>query len=613
MNNLDRGPNVTQDPNLRGAAAARHQELAAGMRRLPNLAIRSAFTVFLLYGLLTLALIIAVQFGYLTENLALGIGLVFGLLQFTIGPWVMDWSLSWLYAMNWVSPQQLPEHLRQFVDQACREQGLKFPRFGVIQDGAPQAFTYGHHPNNARIVISRGTIELLTPAELEGVVAHEIGHARHWDMVLMTVVNLVPLLLFYLYRALTRWGSKRDKAVPVYITAGAYVLYIISQYIVLWFSRTREFYADRFSGMVTRNPNALMTALVKIAYGLAAQDSKTASLAASDRDELISLNLSGKAESKSSSKPAPATRKTKQEKREIAGVGAFAALGIFDRNAAVSMVLNSTSALTTGAASAMSGLDPERVQSAMQWDMWNPWARWYELHSTHPLVARRLEYLADQAAALGQQPAIVFSRKQPESYWDEFAVDLLVMTAPFLGALTGLAYAFWSAIDAGQFGWNLVAPAIALGGLGLLIKNFYRYRRGPFTERTVADLLAEIKVSPVRPVPATIAGKIIGRGVPGLLYSEDFVVRDSTGILFLDYQQPLAIWNFLFGLLRSSEYQNTAVRATGWFRRAPVPYFEILRLEEVGSDKVRTCYSSYASFFIAALMLLAGAWMWLLK
>ena len=161
MNHLDRGPNVTQDPNLRGAAAARHQELAAGMRRLPNLAIRSAFTVFLLYGLLTLALIIAVQFGYLTENLALGIGLVFGLLQFTIGPWVMDWSLSWLYAMNWVSPQQLPEHLRQFVDQACREQGLKFPRFGVIQDGAPQAFTYGHHPNNARIVISRGLLELL--------------------------------------------------------------------------------------------------------------------------------------------------------------------------------------------------------------------------------------------------------------------------------------------------------------------------------------------------------------------------------------------------------------------------------------------------------------------
>jgi len=173
------------------------------------------------------------------------------------------------------------------------------------------------------------------------------------------------------------------------------------------------------------------------------------------------LNLSGKAESKSSSKPAPSTRKTKQEKREIAGVGALAALGIF---------------------------------------------------------------------------------------------------------------------DTGQWGWNLVAPAIALGGLGLLIKNFFRYRRGPFTERTVADLLAEIKVSPVRPVPATIEGKIIGRGVPGLLYSEDFVVRDSTGILFLDYQQPLVIWNFLFGLLRPSKYQNTTVRVTGWFRRATVPYFEILRL-----------------------------------
>lgn len=46
----------------------------------------------------------------------------------------------------------------------------------------------------------------------------------------------------------------------------------------------------------------------------------------------------------------------------------------------------------------------------MQWDLWNPWARFYEIHSTHPLVARRLEALADHAAALGQEPVVVFDR-----------------------------------------------------------------------------------------------------------------------------------------------------------------------------------------------------------
>src|SRR5262249_6267530 len=146
------------------------------------------------------------------------------------------------------------------------------------------------------------------------------------------------------------------------------------------------------------------------------------------------LNLSGH-EPKSLEKVS--SSKSKKEKREIAGAGALAALSIFDRNSAVSMVLSSANQFTTGANST---LDPGRVKSAMQWDMWNPWARWYELHSTHPLTARRLEYLADQAAALGQQPAIVFNLVKPESYWDEFFVDLLILAAPVLGAAFGLGY-----------------------------------------------------------------------------------------------------------------------------------------------------------------------------
>jgi hypothetical protein len=63
------------------------------------------------------------------------------------------------------------------------------PSFGIIDDGGPQAFTYGRAPNDARVVISRGVLELLDPAEVEAVVAHEPGHARSWDMVLMTIVG----------------------------------------------------------------------------------------------------------------------------------------------------------------------------------------------------------------------------------------------------------------------------------------------------------------------------------------------------------------------------------------------------------------------------------------
>src|SRR5207253_2479236 len=108
-------------------------------------------------------------------------------------------SLRWMYTMRWVEADQLPEHLQQFVGRVCQEHNMKFPAFGIIDDGAPQAFTYGHHPNNARVVISRGLFELLEPEEVDAVVGHELGHAHNWDMALMTLANLVPLLLFYIY------------------------------------------------------------------------------------------------------------------------------------------------------------------------------------------------------------------------------------------------------------------------------------------------------------------------------------------------------------------------------------------------------------------------------
>ncbi|MFM7151458.1 MAG: M48 family metalloprotease, partial [Gemmataceae bacterium] len=165
----------------------RHQALASGLAALPNLFVRSAFTLTFLYGILSLVLITIVQLGYLTPNLALLIGVGFALVQFAIGPWIMDLMLRWLYTMKWVEPQELPSHLQGFVAKVCERHRMRFPSFGVIDDGAPQAFTYGHHPSNARVVISRGLMEILTPDELEGVVAHELGHARNWDMALMTL------------------------------------------------------------------------------------------------------------------------------------------------------------------------------------------------------------------------------------------------------------------------------------------------------------------------------------------------------------------------------------------------------------------------------------------
>src|SRR5262249_48541933 len=141
------------------------------------------------------------------------------------------------------------------------------------------------------------------------------------DMALMTLANLVPLLLYYLFRVAADYAasSKNDKedktgTAAWVVSVCAYVLYFISQYIVLWFSRTREYYADRFAGQVTNNPNALVSALVKIAYGLAAQGPK--------QEE----------------KP----KKKGEESFKLEPGVALRALNIFDRTAAVGLVMASS-------------------------------------------------------------------------------------------------------------------------------------------------------------------------------------------------------------------------------------------------------------------------------
>jgi Zn-dependent protease with chaperone function len=576
-------PQIDHDALHKAQERSRH--LAAGLLALPNLFLRSLFTLGLLYGLLGLVLITCVQFNLFSAGIAVALGCGLILLQFAIGPWIMDLMLRWLYKMQWVQPEQLPQHLEEFVQRVCSEhRRLRFPAFAVIDDGAPQAFTYGHHPGNARVVISRGLIQLLTPEELEAVVAHELGHAHNWDMALMTLANLVPLILFWIYDLGIRLSNRAGNKAGDYgwiAAIGAYVLYVVSEYMVLWFSRTREYAADRFAGRVTGRPNALASALVKIAYGLAAQHS-AAEEEAEEADK--------------------AKKNKKAHSTAVAGTGALAALNIFDRGAAVGMVMSASSG-----SAAQAQVDPERVKSAMQWDLWNPWAGWYELNSTHPLVARRLLYLSDQSSSLGQEPYITFDRARPESYWDDFFVDLAVIALPWLGLVAGLALLVGLGLGTGTWHPFLVGVAVGLMGLGGFIKNRFAYRGSIFEHRTVAALLGHVKVSPVRPVPCVVQGTIIGKGVPGLIWSEDFVIQDPTGILFLDYRQPLALWNWLFGLLRAERYQGKEVRVQGWFRRAPTPYLEIYHLEVIdGSQPPRRCYTYWATLIGWAALAVIG-------
>ena len=85
-------------------------------------------------------------------------------------------------------------------------------------------------------------------------------------------------------------------------------------------------------------------------------------------------------------------------------------------------------------------------------------------------------------------------------------------------------------------------------------------------------------------------------------------MRDDTGLMFLDYRQPLRIWEWLFGLFRAGQYQGKEVRVTGWYRRAPVPYVEVKHIEVLDhSLPDRRTYSYYAQYVFAGIIAAVGA------
>ena len=280
-----------------------------------NLLAASLLTVTCLYGVLAALIILIFALTGLPVLSGILLSIAILLVQFLIGPWLTDLNMRWFYKAKFDGG--VPAYLDGFIRRVCDEQGMKYPRIGYIDDGAPNAFTYGRTKNDARIVLTRGIFEMLSEDEVKAVVAHELGHARHYDMLLMTAAQLVPLVLYALYKLCMGDGSRRrsnsDSKSGDYLAvigAVAYVLYIVCQYIILWLSRTREYYADEFSVRETRDPAALAEALVKIGFGLSAHRS----------DSVASPNALGISDTKSATAMAVASYDAGEGQRGLIGV-----------------------------------------------------------------------------------------------------------------------------------------------------------------------------------------------------------------------------------------------------------------------------------------------------
>lgn len=525
-----------------------------------RLVLASFMTLGLMFGILFAVLTVALFTQGAPLWLALVLVMGFAGLQFLISPFIIEW----IHRIEWVPVERLGPEVAASVREICMANRLRPPRFGLIHDGNPNAFTFGHYPGNARVVVTSGLLEVCDSEQRKAVVAHELGHVLHWDFVVMTVAATIPLVLYYIYRFGMRAGSgsRRNGGAALLVALGAFVAYIITQYMVLYLSRVREYYADAYSAQATGNSDALATALVKIAYGLAR------------------------------ARPAAEVEEERQPAPAAVGMKAF---GIFDPTYGKSMAMASAGmygALDPAAA-------PAAATEAMKWDLWNPWAFFMELRSTHPLPAKRIRALGRLTLQRGQVPTYQIPERAPESYWDEFGVDLFMANLPLLGLLVGLAVgAVFFVQQMALTGGGMVLAGL---GVGMLLKMAFTYPRGRFSDGHVRELVGQVKVSAIRPIPVRLRGTVIGRGIPGLYWGDDLVLQDDTGFMLLQYRQPIGLLEFLFGLFRADSFIGQQVVAEGWYRRAPVPYLELWKVY-LPNGEIHTCHN-WAFAFVAALVI----------
>jgi heat shock protein HtpX len=166
-----------------------------------------------------------------------------------------------------VSPAEEPE-LHGIIDRLCVQADLPKPRLCVMETPMPNAFAMGRSRKTTTVCATRGILEMLDSAELEGVVAHELTHVINHDVMVMTLAgffaSLAALILQFAFFFGGGYGGEEEERDIFLVIAASAVVYAISFFLLRALSRYREFAADRGSAVLTGRPSALASALIKI-------------------------------------------------------------------------------------------------------------------------------------------------------------------------------------------------------------------------------------------------------------------------------------------------------------------------------------------------------------
>jgi heat shock protein HtpX len=254
----------------------------------------SIFAASFIFGLFLLGVIFLLQYYVLGFDLitglllALGGTLLFILFEYAVGPAIVSATTH----LQYVKPGENP-WLENTVKELVAKSNLPMPKLAIVPNRTPNAFTFGRTSSSAVLAVHEGLLRDLNKDEVKGVIAHELGHIKHKDYIVMTVLSALPLIAYWVSQlALTagwvsggssRRGKNEGNAGAVLIAIGviSFVVYIVSFLAVMRLSRLREHFADAYSAYLTEKPHSLESALAKITYGLSIAPKATTTTARS--------------------------------------------------------------------------------------------------------------------------------------------------------------------------------------------------------------------------------------------------------------------------------------------------------------------------------------------
>ena len=231
----------------------------------------AAFLALVLFIIQTFVVDLTLSYDFI---IILALPLLFVLFQYLIGPSIVRLSTHLQYLKSGENPW-----LESTVKELADKSEVPMPRLAIVPNNTPNAFVFGRTAKSATLAVHEGLLRNLNEDEVKGVIGHELGHIKHKDYAIMTLLSALPLVAYLVARG--TWSaawlggrSSREKdqggieAALIIIGVLSFVVYIISQLSVMRLSRLREHYSDAYSAYVTGSPRSLESALAKITYGL---------------------------------------------------------------------------------------------------------------------------------------------------------------------------------------------------------------------------------------------------------------------------------------------------------------------------------------------------------